>query len=486
MNGGTLDQQAGSLVAGFEEASSFTLNGGSLLAGTSGNTLSLTDGSSFIMNSGSIITDRSSTTSNAINVTDGTVTINGGTIINATKGATFRTANTSRIVINGGIVSTSVGDVFDISSTSGVAVTVKGGVMTSDRGDIFQFANITTSAGINIYGGYLYGGNRAFNAFSQNSTIVTGIVNIYGGTIVSGTRIWAYSGAVDLYIYGGELIAGGVSTDATTYFTSGNVDICHISGCRIGIPATHTVFNTNGRSIVEDYIGQDDGDGYPWIVVGDMKYIGGNGFALVDGAAVRLVDDRMGHGIRFTSTFTSDAIAWIDGLKDANTELTYGTVLVPTEKLVNVKAYTVEGLEGAGLKARSEALTSGYDFAVIPSTTAEVNGNSVIVRCSLVGLKSVEREFSAIPYVMYVKDGAKVYVYGEVYNESTDSRCMAEIAFKALGDMKDSEDLSLGYRIRVESEYTVTYGGETVTVSAGKWVPYTAEQRDTLMGYLAD
>ena len=147
-----------------------------------------------------------------------------------------------------------------------------------------------------------------------------------------------------------------------------------------------------------------------------------------------------------------------DVLEDVGTEITYGTVICPTDYLSDVRGMSMAAIEASG--------GTYENIPGVEGVSTDEEGN-VTLRAALVNLQTenIGRDFSAVSYLSYVRDGATVYLYG-LYLEADHSRSMAQVAESALADVKAQADAVYQY------EYN------------GAFSPYTEAQRAVLEGYL--
>ena len=169
-----------------------------------------------------------------------------------------------------------------------------------------------------------------------------------------------------------------------------------------------------------------------------------------------------GNGIRFTSTVTADMIAYAEAAKDFGTELTYGTIITAADYLnfEDNEDYTIspDELNRQGL---------AYQDIVADYGLTENADGSVSFNAALVGIqgKNANRDFAAISYVEYVKDGFAVRIYG-LYNPAVNKANMADLAAAALADVSLTESATHMYK-----------------TADGKYSPYDADQQAALAVY---
>ncbi len=350
---------------------------------------------------------------------------------------------------------TSTAAVFSIEGGSDVTV-IGGSFFSTNSSHIIILTSGTV--GLTVNGGYFYAKNRSITSSGGSGHTIT----VNGGTFVSDTGVCIRIDHGTVNLNGGDVYAKGIAGDKLSY----------------GVAAGNGTVNKGKLYRIQT----TGADGTKGLSYGELR--GKNGINLLDGAAVRLVgNENAQHGIRFTTKITPELITYVNELKDNNTELIFGTLLIPTEKLSAAECFTADALRAAGLRSNLEN-PNGYDYAFIDATENGITGNNgsgFTVRCALVGLKNSARDFSAVAYVKYIKDGHTVYAYG-TYDESLNSRSMTYVAFKALSDKSSVQEN--GYDYLVDETYTVKYGNETAVINAGEYIPYKEEHISKLREYV--
>ncbi len=338
---------------------------------------------------------------------------------------------------------------------------IEGGYITSGGGNAtVQFHK--EGAVCNVYGGYIYntGTHRAISA--DSALAVT--LNIYGGTfVVMATNACVNISDTSYSVYGGTFINLSNNT-ASRYTAAGKANLDNaVSVIHMAFnPPTSEAYVTTANNKLTVSVGGEEKNIY--------YNISGGRPEMEIGAAVRLLgetapdSDTFGNGIRFTSHFSSELINSLNAVKDEGTELSYGTLIVPTDYLDTLGLYTI---------SKDVLTANGYTFVDIKASNglvADADGG-ITIRAALTDLKTenLGRDFSAVAYVSYVKDGKTVYAYA-AYNETNNSRSMSGVAQAALDDLKDSEQSYYKFAVEVEG----------VT----KYSPYNDEQRATLKKYI--
>ena len=304
--------------------------------------------------------------------------------------------------------------------------------------------------------------------------------DIYGGYYhgsATTQRIVNVADSLHGNIYGGTFIADNTASNASIIFSNGSKDgqtVATVYGGVYHMDASNQMLWCNKATARLFYEG---GTYYGWTAgyrdpTGRYNFSGtrlANDAPDTLGASVRLVPDS--NGLRFTSQISKGVIDRIAALKDAETELSFGTIICPTDYLTTSPAH----MAGAcmTIDAREAAGKTYLDIPAVNGIDTDDAGN-VTVRAAVVNLleDNIDRAFSAVAYVKAVIDGIEVYFYG-YYNATTNSASIREIASMALADVKDAAEE--GY------DNLVSDG----SAQNGKYSPYSAAQRAVLAGYLA-
>lgn len=135
-------------------------------------------------------------------------------------------------------------------------------------------------------------------------------------------------------------------------------------------------------------------------------------------------------GIRFASIIDK---AWYDAtVADETVEaVTYGTLIVPTDYLLQVQHFTLAGLEESGLKYINAVVDNGF----VNQATAEEDGYYQFMG----GIKNIlpanyTRNFSAVGYVTVTYKNAETKTYYGGYNETDHSRSIYQLADRVYAD----------------------------------------------------
>ena len=267
-------------------------------------------------------------------------------------------------------------------SVDGSTVNVYGGSFF-DEGSTESFWIFKKTASANFYGGYFYSPNLNYTVTNENSPII----NFYGGTFVNKTGLpMSANTTAQKTVYGGTYVncTHGIQMDPLA-----------------PVPVR------------------------------------------IDGASVRLA--ATSSGIRFTSYVPARTVAAIKAIADKGTEIEYGTIITPTDKLTS-KLMTLDVL--------SSYLVEGKDYVVIPADrglSTDSEGN-VTFNAAIINIKvaNYDRKFSASAYIKYTLNGVTCYAYS-VYDDG-DSRSIKEVAHRALA-VNDTEGKYTDSQLAVLEHY---------------------------------
>ena len=347
------------------------------------------------------------------------VDIRGGAFATSTDGAIVNQTIESTVNISGGSFSSTKAPIIQMNKAG--TVNISGGKFRLSGGNVIinMLADAPGNLNVNIYDGYFYS-----TSFNRIAAVLAGTMNVYGGIFRNTNRgdgdLFTVRGAAKLNVYGG------------------------------------TIINVAGKDPIQNV---NDSLYYP---AGAKLYP-----AMGVGASVRLVEGS--NGIRFASTFSIELIKYVNEMKDDDTKLQYGTLILPTDVLntVNNKsAFNVNTLISSGLEEGT-----GYVDIIAKDGFSEDESGNVTIRAALVNLKeeNFDRALSAVSYIKYVKDGHDVYVFSN-YSSDDNSRSMAYIAQAALNDLKDTSDSSYKYEVTVDGSV--------------KFSCYSPAQRSILQEYI--
>ena len=321
--------------------------------------------------------------------------------------------------------------------------------------------NVSNGNVLNMYGGYYQIRLDENNGEQGRCVAARGegtIVNVYGGIFVSNTYkdCICPRGSAVANVYGGTFINAWpkAGEECIRYAYDGG-----------------TVNLTFGTYVTNE-ISSDDNKGVS-ANTKKLEYTALNGELLYAayqktipttalGSTNVAFKGELGNGIRFNSTVAADLIAYANEKKDFGTELKYGTVITAADYLdfENNEDYTIsiDELTRQGLAYQDIAAVDG----ITENTDGSVSFNAVLA--GITG-KNANRDFAAVAYVEYVKDGHAVRVYG-LYDPATGSANMADLAVAALADVSLTESATHMYK-----------------TADGKYSPYTAEQQAVLAVY---
>ena len=342
------------------------------------------------------------------------------------------------------------------SDACGVVFDIYGGTYTSRSNAII--AQFRTNCTLNVYGGVFLdesSGTKIIDMLSQKSAELRDdmLVNIYDGYFGSygnGRIMVVLTGTMNFY--------NGIVEDINSNRSEG--DLFTVRGT--------AKLNVYGGRIIHAPKGSGDlADG---VEDGIQNQVGTNlncptGWDALPrtlaGASVRMVAGS--EGIRFESQIPAALVALAESLADEGTEVSYGTLIVPTATIADQAHLSLNTL-------RALDLEEGVDYVDIVSEdgmTVDGQGN-VNLRAALVNIQNAnfDLELSAVSYIRYIRDGHEVTVCSD-YVAADHSRSMSYVAQKALEDVKDAQD--------------AVYRYETAD---GSFSRYSDEQRAVLQGYL--
>lgn len=309
-------------------------------------------------------------------------------------------------------------------------------------------ARVWDRSTLNIYGGYFYYNPNAVD--NEGSCIRAGgntyydtvipTVNVYGGNFVNRSNAGP--------------IFNGIKDNRT-------INLYDVNG--------NLITNANGKPAITAKGGSclvnNPGKGTPTIKYQvSNQYFTGNAPVRVNGAQIRFGTD--GNGIRFATTISKATVDYIKNLMDANTTISYGTLILPTDYL-----------EGGNLTTNKDNLmfnhyvlnANGIRYLDIPASNGLQidNSGNVTIRAAITNLKKAnyDRSFSAVGYIKYVVGGVECYLYSN-FDQFDNSRSMKQLAERALED--------------TYCEQTPAY---RFPVGDGNYSRYTESQRETLLAY---
>ena len=434
MSGGTVKALAFAFwLNGTASTGSFKMTGGTIVAGErgvgssvgapitiSGGTISTSSGTAiYVENTASLINISGGTFQHTAASTLVLLNIAGGSTLNISGGsftANAPTATTSLLDLQAMSIANITGGTFKnidakeitirvIKSTlnifAGYFESADGGYFVRPDGGTADYAST-----LNIYGGYFLMTSPSASAIVRVGVAasVNDVANIYGGT----------------YHANGGVIFSTANDNATTkanlysYYAYGNRQYLFVSGSQ-----------SSANSIAYP----DSSNRYAY-----------NTLAVEVGASLRLVQGST--GIRFTTTIPAGLISMIQSM--GGTDISFGTVITPTDYLDGMTTFLPETLKAAGLAV--------LDIPAVNGIKTDDEGN-VTLRAVMTNIKpgNRNRDFSAIAYIKYTVDG-KTAVYYSNYRQIENSRAAADIAYAALKDHKDERGGSYLHEIDVNGE----------------------------------
>ena len=400
----------------------------------------------------------SGTTSQAIAVHHGSVSISSAANITAPTQAIYVNGDTSTTILGGTI--TASGD-FCIE-TNGGTVNITGGTLTAGG----YGAYLRGAFAWTVTGGKMTAGENAVFAVSTTSssslTISNGVFVLKGST--SGRMVADASGSSSnctVTVNGGLFVQtnSGSGTQIIADFTTGSGNTVNFNSARVLYKSnltkiTNSISSPGDRSIyaVYDINGNGSADSgetfylYVKCAASSNTYSG----EMTSGASVRYGTKT---GIRFITEYSSSVVSALN----AKGTVTYGTLIVPSNYLLKLSAFT-----------KAELDSKGITYANVVANEGKVSKNGgYTIRAALVDLKSSHfgTSFSAISYALV----GGTYYY-TAFNTVDNSRSMSDVAQAALNDLSATQT--------GEYKYAVSTAGGT------KYSPYAAGDRTTLGGYV--
>ena len=345
------------------------------------------------------------------------VEIRGGEFSTAADGPIINQTVESTVNISGGSFSTTDGPIIQMSKAG--TVNISGGKFVLSGGNVVinMLPDAPGNLNVNIYDGYF-----CSTSWNRIMVVLAGTMNVYGGIFQNVNRgdgdLFTVRNAAKLNIYGG------------------------------------TIINVAGKAPIQNV---NTGLYYP-----DEAKLHP---IMCDGASVRLVEGE--NGLRFVSTFSKPLVDFVNSHKDIGTTVKYGTIIMPTNNIVEGFGFTFNELNILGKEEGKDYV----NIEAVDSVTSDGAGG-IKISSALVNIKEehFDLELSAISYLRYTKDGFDVYIYS-VYNSENNSRSISYVAQKALEDLTDSNNSVYKYEVTVEGNV--------------KYSRYTDAQRAILNGYLA-
>ncbi|MBQ8388083.1 MAG: endonuclease/exonuclease/phosphatase family protein [Clostridia bacterium] len=361
--------------------------------------------------------------------------------VSSTTGGGFTVDTNGELTLNGSTV--------DVKGSSGKANALymagsapRADVYTSTlKGSTQAVGSEASGATVNIHSGHFEAkdnvtGVRLFQMYGANSTW-----NFYGGTFVA-QRGYVFNCSVDgstVNVYGGSFYDTGANESFWIFKYTASANF--YGGYFYSPNLNYTVTNEHSPKI--NFYGGTfvNKTGLPMSAnTTAQKTIYGGSYlnstygvqmdpltpvpVRIDGASVRLA--ATSSGIRFTSYVPARTIAAIKAMADTGSEISYGTVILPTDKL-DAEIITFDYL-------KSKGYVEGVDYVDVPAEkglSADGEGN-VTFNAAMINIKAKNygREFSAAAYIKYTVNGVTCYAFS-VYDDG-DSRSIKDVAHRAL------------------------------------------------------
>lgn len=325
-------------------------------------------------------------------------------------------------------------------------------VGNKSEGPVLYFLSDTV---VNFYGGYYQNTTTSSARCEQNED--TSVVNVYGGTFVHntyrevlkalGSDTDATNGYPTINLYGGTIINAKTGRAHDTFGALGEKD-GKVNDCTYVVCLQTALCNVGGTSskspeklkgTVSDENAITAGDQYVMFNLGGqdyyMSYQKQIPISTIAEQSIKFGADREGntyHGIRFMSGVHAELIEYVEGVKDENTEVSFGTVILPAD-YANIYGLSLDRAIGEGLAVVDIKAENGL-------TIDEEEGHAYFY-ASLTNIKegNIARDFAAIAYVEYVVNGFTVRQYG-LYDASQNVN-LADLAVEALAAALLDEEL---------------------------------------------
>ena len=352
----------------------------------------------------------------------GYIRIAAGIFTNNAKTLLFNVDGGEVEILGGSFISTAAGEMV-LRFKSAVA-TIYGGYFESN-GD-YVVRPDGADAELSIYGGYF-----------------THLASKGGAPVRVGTGSDA---SVVLNVYGGTFKTNG---SAAVIFSIANDN----EGNMINLVS----YNCAGGTKILQY--GSNADHEKNINYGTIAKASYAALSLYNGASIRLVDGDV--GIRFMSNVSADLIAALEEM--GATDVTYGTIILPTDYLDGLATLSIDLLDQKGIQY--------MDIPAVDGIVENADG-SLTIRAAIVGIKewNIDREFSALVYAKYNFADMEI-TYVSSYCKDDNSRSLSGLAYTAL--YEDLSDVQEGYYL-----YEVE--------GSDKYSRYTSDQQKLLKDILGE
>ena len=376
----------------------------------------------------------------ALNLTIKNLTI-GNKVGDATQSGTALQVNSSTVVtlVNTTVKSEANKWASTVIQASGSLIVADGAKIIAESGNAVLLNG--EAATISVYGGSI----EAEKAIYSRNSFST--VNICQGAVVKAKNqvISADSTAgLTVNLLGGSVISENADTGVFTLPDEQykvNILSGHIEG---------------GKRIISKTTNRKDNLEYP-----EGKTSVDYNISASDQINIRFANNSS--GLRFETLISAEVIALAEALKDADSEISYGTVITPAENLAAANGIidmsVLENIDANGTKyIRVKAKDGKIDNA----------DGSVTVRASLVNIKAENygREFAAAGYLSIMSGGKRIYLYSNAVKQN-----VKDAAYTALADVSENENGD--YSFPVTSYYKSTDNGFELTEGAAfsKYAP---------------
>ena len=277
------------------------------------------------------------------------------------------------------------------------------------------------------------------------------ICNIFGGTIKAKKSFFTGTAGTTLNITGGSFT--GVSSRDAVISASGAGFKVNILGGKF----------EGGKTIYLNSADSANKVTYPNTNVKSADF----SLSTV-GKGIRFAENAS--GLRFVSTISAELCALAEKIKDDNTQVEYGTVIVPRDYIDSI-----------GGEFNADRLAEvGKTFVRIKADkglTKNEDGSATFVSALVnIKTKNYARDFVAVGYVAVIKNGEKMYSY----TSSADYNVKAE-AYIALSETSDSANEL--FKWHTDSYYKANGNGYE-KVSGSAYSPYNSAQRKVLENYV--
>ena len=355
-----------------------------------------------------------------------TVAQNAGTYTFEMTGGSLRSANHScvwtgdaaviNVKIRGGSLLSDSNYTMELKGKAGSTFDIYGGSIITTKGQAAIEAK--GSVVVNIWGGYFEGSQKCCARPCESATL-----NVYGG-------YFYYSGAET---GDGSTVRAGIAADTLS-------PTVNLHGGTFISTATHgAVFNAiapkGSFNIAENAVFNCQGgnailirsSGTSIFYEGSAhRYSTAAAPAMTYGAQIRLTEGST--GLRFSAEYPKAAVDYFTAMADEG-NLTFGTLIIPTDYLGSIRHFTLQDLTAAGLTPLNLTANNGL---------IRNEDGSITTRAAITNIKpqNLARDFTAIGYVCYEKDGTLVYFYAN-HREIDHSRSISRVAQFALEDTSE-------------------------------------------------